>query len=131
MLLGFGRVFVNRSVSMEKIKYIGFDMDHTLAGKNKNNSVLPTKVGPYVSMVSILKVCEGLNFHLFLVVIDRTGIKLTFFLVFVYLVCVVYKSPAYEQLAYDLIIERLVGIGYPQVRVSFPVWHISDLFEVT
>lgn len=26
------RVFVNRSVSMDKIKYIGFDMDHTLAG---------------------------------------------------------------------------------------------------
>ncbi len=26
------RVFVNRSVSMDKIKYIGFDMDHTLVG---------------------------------------------------------------------------------------------------
>lgn len=26
------RVYVNRSISMEKIKYVGFDMDHTLAG---------------------------------------------------------------------------------------------------
>lgn len=27
------RVFVNRSLAMEKIKYFGFDMDYTLAGK--------------------------------------------------------------------------------------------------
>lgn len=26
------RVFVNRSLSMEKIKYFGFDLDYTLAG---------------------------------------------------------------------------------------------------
>lgn len=51
-----GRVFVNRSVSMDKIKYIGFDMDHTL---------------------------------------------------------VVYKSPEYDLLAYDMAIERLIQIGYP------------------
>lgn len=27
------RIFVNRSVSMDRIKYVGFDMDHTLVGK--------------------------------------------------------------------------------------------------
>ncbi len=27
------RVFVNRSVSMDRIKYIGFDMDYTLVGE--------------------------------------------------------------------------------------------------
>lgn len=27
------RVFVNRSLAMEKIKCFGFDMDYTLAGK--------------------------------------------------------------------------------------------------
>ena len=27
------RVFVNRSLSMEKIKFFGFDMDYTLASK--------------------------------------------------------------------------------------------------
>jgi len=26
------RIFVNRSLNMSKIKYIGFDMDYTLAG---------------------------------------------------------------------------------------------------
>ena len=30
-------------------------------------------------------------------------------------VLVVYQSPAYEELAFDLAIERLVSIGYPQV----------------
>lgn len=30
------RVFVNRSLAMEKIKCFGFDMDYTLAGKLKN-----------------------------------------------------------------------------------------------
>lgn len=29
----FFRVFVNRSLAMEKIKCFGFDMDYTLAGK--------------------------------------------------------------------------------------------------
>ena len=27
------RIFVNRSMSMDRIKYIGFDMDHTLVGE--------------------------------------------------------------------------------------------------
>lgn len=30
------RVFVNRSLAMEKIKCFGFDMDYTLAGKLKS-----------------------------------------------------------------------------------------------
>lgn len=31
----------------------------------------------------------------------------------------VYKSPEYEQLAYDLTVERLVTIGYPQVFYGY------------
>ena len=27
------RVFVNRSISMDRIKYVGFDMDYTLVGE--------------------------------------------------------------------------------------------------
>jgi len=38
----------------------------------------------------------------------------------VYAIHSVYKSPEYEQLAYDLIIERLVDIGYPQVSLLLP-----------
>uniref|UniRef100_A0A8C2E0X2 5'-nucleotidase, cytosolic IIb n=1 Tax=Cyprinus carpio TaxID=7962 RepID=A0A8C2E0X2_CYPCA len=56
------KVFVNRSLAMEKIKYFGFDMDYTLA---------------------------------------------------------VYKSPEYESLGFDLTVERLVSIGYPQELLGF------------
>ncbi|XP_076141721.1 5'-nucleotidase, cytosolic IIa isoform X1 [Alosa pseudoharengus] len=56
------RVFVNRSLAMEKIKSFGFDMDYTLA---------------------------------------------------------VYKSPEYESLGFDLTVERLVSIGYPQELLNF------------
>ncbi|XP_056628695.1 cytosolic purine 5'-nucleotidase isoform X1 [Triplophysa dalaica] len=58
----FSRVFVNRSLAMEKIKCFGFDMDYTLA---------------------------------------------------------VYKSPEYESLGFDLTVERLVSIGYPQELLGF------------
>ncbi len=51
------RIFVNRSVNFERIKYIGFDMDYTLA---------------------------------------------------------VYKSPAFEQLAYGLTVQKLLARGYPR-----------------
>ncbi|XP_071506591.1 cytosolic purine 5'-nucleotidase-like [Diadema antillarum] len=56
------RVFVNRSLSMEKIKFFGFDMDYTLA---------------------------------------------------------MYKSPQYEKLGFELIVQRLVTIGYPQDLFNF------------
>ncbi|XP_031434853.1 5'-nucleotidase, cytosolic IIa isoform X1 [Clupea harengus] len=56
------RVFVNRSLAMEKIKCFGFDMDYTLA---------------------------------------------------------VYKSPEYESLGFDLTVERMVSIGYPQELLNF------------
>lgn len=52
-----GKVYANRSLSMDRIKYVGFDMDYTL---------------------------------------------------------VVYKSPAYEGLAFSLAVQRLISIGYPQ-----------------
>ncbi|XP_077991961.1 cytosolic purine 5'-nucleotidase-like isoform X2 [Glandiceps talaboti] len=56
------RVFANRSLSLEKIKFFGFDMDYTLA---------------------------------------------------------VYKTPEYEALGFDLIVSRLVSIGYPQELLNF------------
>ncbi|KAM9726680.1 5'-nucleotidase, cytosolic IIa isoform 1-T3 [Menidia menidia] len=56
------RVFVNRSLAMEKIKCFGFDMDYTLA---------------------------------------------------------VYKSPEYESLGFQLTVDRLVSIGYPQELLNF------------
>ncbi|XP_067168655.1 5'-nucleotidase domain-containing protein 4-like isoform X2 [Apteryx mantelli] len=56
------RIFVNRSLALEKIKCFGFDMDYTLA---------------------------------------------------------VYKSPAYEALAFELLLECLVSIGYPQEILGY------------
>ncbi|XP_072027120.1 cytosolic purine 5'-nucleotidase-like isoform X2 [Amphiura filiformis] len=79
------RVFVNRSLMLEKIKYFGFDMDYTLA---------------------------------------------------------VYKSPQYETMGFNLTVERLVAIGYPQELYnneydpSFPVRgmlfdkHLGNLIKV-
>ncbi|XP_013392914.1 cytosolic purine 5'-nucleotidase isoform X2 [Lingula anatina] len=64
------RVFVNRSLHLEKIKFYGFDMDYTLAD---------------------------------------------------------YKSPQYESMAFNLVVQRLVDIGYPseikefQYQPTFPV----------
>ncbi|XP_068777031.1 cytosolic purine 5'-nucleotidase-like isoform X1 [Struthio camelus] len=56
------RIFVNRSLALEKIKCFGFDMDYTLA---------------------------------------------------------VYKSPAYEALAFELLLEHLVSIGYPAEILTY------------
>ena len=70
------RVYVNRSVSMERIKYIGFDMDYTLVGEwtcNSGNEDLSNRV------------------------------------------CPEYKSPEYEMLCFDMVVKRLISIGYPPV----------------
>ncbi|XP_063304644.1 cytosolic purine 5'-nucleotidase-like [Pelobates fuscus] len=56
------RVFVNRSLSMEKIKCFGFDMDYTLA---------------------------------------------------------MYRSPDYEELGFELLLDRLVCIGYPHQILEY------------
>ncbi|XP_025032206.1 cytosolic purine 5'-nucleotidase-like [Python bivittatus] len=57
-----GRIFVNRSLALEKIKCFGFDMDYTLA---------------------------------------------------------MYQSPDYEELAFKLLLERLVSIGYPHEILEY------------
>ncbi|XP_072213277.1 cytosolic purine 5'-nucleotidase-like isoform X1 [Excalfactoria chinensis] len=56
------RIFVNRSLALEKIKCFGFDMDYTLA---------------------------------------------------------MYKSPAYEELGFRLLLEHLVSIGYPNEILAY------------
>ncbi|CAH8606308.1 unnamed protein product [Dicrocoelium dendriticum] len=56
------RIFVNRSLQLDTIRFFGFDMDYTLAQ---------------------------------------------------------YKSPAYEELAFDILKHRLVHIGYPEEILSF------------
>ncbi|XP_040201925.1 cytosolic purine 5'-nucleotidase-like isoform X1 [Rana temporaria] len=56
------RIFVNRSLSLEKIKCFGFDMDYTLA---------------------------------------------------------MYRSPDYEELGFELLVERLVCIGYPHELLTY------------
>ncbi|KAH8859006.1 Cytosolic purine 5'-nucleotidase [Schistosoma japonicum] len=56
------RIFVNRSLQLDKIKFFGFDMDYTLAQ---------------------------------------------------------YKSPQYEELAFDIIKTRLIKLGYPSKLSSF------------
>lgn len=56
------RVFVNRSLNMSKIKFVGFDMDYTLA---------------------------------------------------------VYKSPVYEQVAFKLLVDRMIAKGYPAALKEF------------
>ncbi|KAM6232316.1 cytosolic purine 5'-nucleotidase-like isoform 2-T2 [Spheniscus humboldti] len=56
------RIFVNRSLALEKIKCFGFDMDYTLA---------------------------------------------------------MYKSPDYEELAFTLLLEHLVSIGYPHEILAY------------
>ncbi|THD19020.1 putative imp-gmp specific 5'-nucleotidase [Fasciola hepatica] len=56
------RIFVNRSLQLDKIRFFGFDMDYTLAQ---------------------------------------------------------YKSPAYEELAFDILKQRLVHVGYPEAIMNF------------
>uniref|UniRef100_A0A8C8VLY1 5'-nucleotidase domain containing 4 n=1 Tax=Pelusios castaneus TaxID=367368 RepID=A0A8C8VLY1_9SAUR len=56
------RIFVNRSLALEKIRCFGFDMDYTLA---------------------------------------------------------MYKSPDYEELAFELLLDRLVSIGYPHEILKY------------
>ncbi|XP_072259040.1 cytosolic purine 5'-nucleotidase-like [Pyxicephalus adspersus] len=56
------RIFVNRSLSLEKIKCFGFDMDYTLA---------------------------------------------------------MYRSPDYEELGFELLVDRLVCIGYPHELLTY------------
>ncbi|KAL5471526.1 hypothetical protein EMCRGX_G029649 [Ephydatia muelleri] len=68
------RIYANRSLSMDRIKYIGFDMDYTL---------------------------------------------------------VAYKSPEYEQLAYEFAVERLISIGYPKELANSkydPTFTVRGLF---
>ncbi|VDM42249.1 unnamed protein product [Toxocara canis] len=68
------RIFVNRNLRMEKIKFFGFDMDHTLA---------------------------------------------------------VYRSPDLEIITFDMVVERMINIGYPEDLRSFkykPLFPVRGLW---
>eukprot|EP00069_Balaena_mysticetus_P007345 bmy_19109T0 len=105
------RVFVNRSLAMEKIKCFGFDMDYTLAGK-----MTPYKVkhNSYLKSINILKgfmylqECQCNSF--------KTGVTHS---ASASASASLYKSPEYESLGFELTVERLVSIGYPQELLSF------------
>uniref|UniRef100_A0AC34Q5G2 Cytosolic purine 5'-nucleotidase n=1 Tax=Panagrolaimus sp. JU765 TaxID=591449 RepID=A0AC34Q5G2_9BILA len=68
------RVFVNRNLRLEKIKFFGFDMDYTLA---------------------------------------------------------IYKSPDFESMVFDLVIKRMISIGYPDDLLQFeynPIFPVRGLW---
>jgi 5'-nucleotidase len=68
------RVFVNRNLRLEKIKFFGFDMDYTLA---------------------------------------------------------IYKSPDFESMAFDLVVDRLISLGYPEDLKQFkynPIFPVRGLW---
>lgn len=79
------RIFVNRSLALGKIRCFGFDMDYTLAGREGGSAG-----------------CLGLE-----------GAEGGHQLGWVCLPPTAYKSPAYEALAFELLLERLVCVGYP------------------
>jgi len=85
----FRRIFVNRSLHLENIKFYGFDMDYTLAGN-------------YFDIALFLffsKREAEIN------CITRNILE--------------YKSPQYEQLGFNLLKDRLVSLGYPQEIKAF------------
>ncbi|KAH7722649.1 Protein Y71H10B.1 a [Aphelenchoides avenae] len=84
------RIFVNRNLRVDKIKFFGFDMDYTLAGT----------------------VCSYLLQGLAVLVL-------------------VYKSPDMESMAFDLIVERMISIGYPADFKNFkynPIFAVRGLW---
>ena len=59
-----GRVFVNRSLAMERIKCFGFDMDYTLASKHKCNGYsqgLAERYTVCIRQVNVRGPCHGVN----------------------------------------------------------------------
>ncbi|KAK1905961.1 Cytosolic purine 5'-nucleotidase [Dissostichus eleginoides] len=75
------KVFVNRSLAMEKINCFGFDMDYTLAAVSGYSWQLFHTQHPWGGGVGVAK--------------------------------------RYESLGFDLTVERLVNIGYPQELLNF------------
>lgn len=53
-ILSIFRVFVNRSLAMEKIKCFGFDMDYTLAGKYRAFFSLQLYIVVYIKLSSTM-----------------------------------------------------------------------------
>ena len=85
---------------MSKIKAIGFDMDYTLVGVcvgggggGKGRGLHTASGVPRTALVSVVW-CPR---------------------VLLSLLCPEYKSPEYETFSYDMIVQRLVDVGYPKV----------------
>ncbi|ELW51472.1 5'-nucleotidase domain-containing protein 4 [Tupaia chinensis] len=78
-------IFVNRSLALGKIRCFGFDMDYTLAGRRLECRVSGAEErGDRPDTYQPGSACPA-----------------------------AYKSPAYEALAFELLLERLVCVGYP------------------
>lgn len=85
------RIFVNRSLALEKIKCFGFDMDYTLASAFLGGP----KAGGWWWW-DYPSPCPHPSF-----------------------LPAVYKSPDYEELAFALLLEHLVAIGYPPEILAY------------
>ncbi|XP_072827904.1 cytosolic purine 5'-nucleotidase isoform X2 [Vicugna pacos] len=145
----YHRVFVNRSLAMEKIKCFGFDMDYTLAGSLKGTHFLKSFLYKPRKMTFIRKAREIL-----IVLGHETVVRASFSQLgkcrtwtllhnppnrchkkyskasqcnsfktgvthSASASASLYKSPEYESLGFELTVERLVSIGYPQELLSF------------
>lgn len=87
------RIFVNRSLTLENIKCYGFDMDYTMASACRNARWRWWKCRFWADDTKSDDVCFSL--------------------------CVVYKSPDYESLGFELIRDRVVSVGYPRELLRY------------
>ena len=107
---------MNRSISMDRIKYVGFDMDYTLVGEQMTCASRVTTV--------LAQLCR--HFLLPSLLPSSTSHLLHPSTPLLSLFSIVYKSPEYPQLAFDLTVQRLVDIGYPSVSPSLLPLPLSE-----
>ena len=102
------RVFVTRSLHLDKIKFFGFDMDYTLAGKSNFE----------LKVVNLVWKKQIESITLFIQVFNHQ-ISDVFCEIGRFPSISVYKSPEYESMGFRLIVNRLVAFGYPPAIRDF------------
>lgn len=106
---------MNRSISMDRVKYIGFDMDYTLVGERVTHTVPWHTVTTKWLMAAVVVYADIFffphSYHPLLLIFPTLPCHFS-------LSFPVYKSPEYPQLAFDMTVQRLVDIGYPSVSPS-------------